>query len=343
MATIQGISGMQMGDGAGGKVALSIQKQVLRILSDNILSYATATALNPASVKAGTATYYVPELIGAEAYGTGTSKFHVPQSGLLSFNLDTRRTVKWEVETFDLSRLNESDYIMGMISTGIAMAIQADLNGQFWKYLVEKFDKNTGDSKLKTQVLSTDYLTKKNKTIDPDTAFGDYIQIEYLYNDINQTFDKNKLGIPKAEIMAIFAPIVDTNLKIAFRNQPNAIGEYQINKSLSGKKIGNLIYTTDPMLNKNIPANSSFNNDQALDFTKIFGFIFHNEAIAMPINLEQIWHGTNPENANPRFIAKYQFGIGLIRPSIIYKLVDSVDALSEKEVKKAEKEAKAEN
>ena len=322
MAVLQGIQGMNIGDGAGGKVALSLQTRVLRILADNVLSYATATALNPASVKAGTCSYYVPEIIGASDYGTGDGAFSVPQSGLVSFNLDTRRSVKYEYETFDVSRLEDSDYILGMITNGIAMAIQADLNGQFWKYLVTKFDKTSGDATLKTQTIELSYLTKENVNETPENMRKDLLSIEYKLNKINQMFDKAKLGVSKAEIMAIVAPVVDTNMKYGFWNQPNLLGQWVVSKTLAGNQIGNLKYTVDPMLNNRIGAGSSFSADQELDFTNVYGFLFHNEAIAMPINLEQIWQGVNPDNANPRFIAKYQFGIGILRPKLIYKIVD---------------------
>lgn len=326
MATLQGIQGMNIGDGSGGKVALSLQTRVLRILADNVLSYATATAMNPASVKAGTCSYYVPEIIGASDYGTGDGAFETPQSGLVTFNLDTRRSVKYEYETFDVERLGESDYIMGMIANGVAMAIQADLNGQFWKFLADKFDKSSGDSTLRTQTIQLTYLTKENVNETPENMRKDLLTLEYKMNKINQLFDKAKLGVPKAEIMSIVAPVVDTNLRYAFWNQPNELGKWVISKTLSGNQIGNIKYTVDPMLNNNIPAGSSFSKDKALDFTKIYGFLFHNEAIAMPINVEQIWQGVNPDNANPRFIAKYQFGIGILRPKLIYKIIDQADA-----------------
>ena len=39
MATLQGIAGLQWGDGAGGTIALSIQTRILRIISTSSLVY----------------------------------------------------------------------------------------------------------------------------------------------------------------------------------------------------------------------------------------------------------------------------------------------------------------
>lgn len=317
MAVLQGISGMNIGDGAGGNIALSIQERVLRILADSQLSYLAATMRNPQSVKAGTATYYVPEIIGANDYGVSGSAFVTPQSGLVSFNLDTRRDVKHEYETFDVERIDQSDYIIGMISIGIAMAIQADLNGQFLTYLKKQFD---AGGALAAQKVVTKYIGTKNATMTKEQAREDYINLQYTIVDLMTTFDKNKLGVNKSEFITILAPLADVNLKNAFWDQPNETGNFVISETLSGKKLGIINYIVDSMLLKNIPAGSSFNNNQAVDMSAYVGFILHNEAIAFPINLYQIINTINPDNGNPRYIAKYQFGIGTLRPKLVYAI-----------------------
>ena len=326
MAVLTGIQALQMGDGASGKAALSIKTRVLRILADSKLSYMLATMMNANDVKAGTVSYYVPEIIGSNDYGAaGAGAFNAPNSGIVSVNINTRRDVKWEWETFDISRLEEGDYILGMITTGIAMAVLADLNGQFLQFLANKFDKTSGEEPMKTNKIPLTYLTKENVNETPENMRKDLLSIEYKMNKINQLFDKGKLGVPKAEIMAVVAPVIDTNMKYAFWNQPNSLGNWVISKTLEGHQIGNLKYMVDPMLNNNIPAGSSFNNDQAQDFTKFYGILFHNEAIAMPINVNEVIALRNPDNGNPRFITKYQFGIGVIRPKLVYQIVDAAD------------------
>lgn len=322
MAILQGISGMQIGDGAGGKVALSIKESVLRILSDTQLSFMTATVRTPGALNSGTVSYYVPELVQTENYGTGTNAFQTPQAGLVSVNIDTRRSSSYEIETFDMSRIGEIDYIIGMVSTGLALAIQADLNAHFLNFLKEKI---TGE--LTAQRIKVKYIGEKNVDLTPENSRKDLLLLEYQMNDINQTFDKAKLGVPKAEVFCIFSPLLDTNIRNAFWNQPNGLGEWVIDKSLSGKQIGNIKYFVDNMLNKNIPAGSSFSKDKDNDFSKILGFILHNEAVAFPINIETIGQTINTQNLNPRWIAKYQFGMGVLRPSLIYAIEKDGDAI----------------
>ena len=40
----------------------------------------------------------------------------------------------------------------------------------------------------------------------------------------------------------------------------------------------------------------------------------------MPINIQQTMQTINPDNGNLRFITKYQFGIGILRPKLIYAI-----------------------
>lgn len=320
MAVLSGIAGMNMtGANGQGNIALSIETRVLRILADMDLSYIFATMQNPASVKAGTASYYVPEIVGAEDYGTGTSPFNKIGAGLVSLNLDTRRTVKYEYEEFDVERLDNSDYIVGMISSGIAMGIQADLNAQFLDYLIKQFDSSTGDANVKNNIITLSNLGTNTPIPTPDKAFEDYLQLEYKQTELSTTFDKTKLGVPIAEFFCILSPKCDVGMRIAFRNQPNSVGQWQIANTLVGKQIGNVKYKTDKMLDKNIPAGSSFRKE-ALDTTGVWGFMLHTEAVAMPMNLERIHYLLNPENGNPRFVAKYQFGIGILRPDLVYMI-----------------------
>ena len=73
------------------------------------------------------------------------------------------------------------------------------------------------------------------------------------------------------------------------------------------------------MLNNNIAAKSSF-SDKELKTIGLVGLIIHREAVGMPINIQQTIQTINPENGNLRFITKYQFGIGILRPKLIYAI-----------------------
>ena len=318
MAVLQGISGLAMGDGNAGKIALSINTQVLEILSNDKLSYLTATITNPAQVKNGTVSYYVPEIIGSGEYGTAGegTQFVEPAAGLVSINIDKRRQNKYEVETYDISRLNESGYILGVVSAGIARAIQADLNAEYLSFIVSQF-KTGGD--LQAQVLELANVGKGQPDLTPELSRVDYNRIQLQIAKFQKMFDKRMLGVGVNEIYGVLSVEADIDLRNAFWNQPNTLGNFVIKETLEGVKLGNLNYFVDVMLNNNITANSSF-SDKELQTTGLVGLIMHREAVGMPINIQQTMQTINPENGNLRFITKYQFGIGILRPKLIYAI-----------------------
>ena len=336
MAVLQGISGLAMGDGTGNKIALSINTQVLEILSNDKLSYLTATITNPAQVKNGTVSYYVPEIIGSGEYGTageGTT-FTEPAAGLVSINIDKRRQNKYEVETFDISRLNESGYILGVVAAGIARAIQADLNAEYLTFIVSQF-KQGGN--LQTQVLELAEVGKGNPALTPEQSRVDYNRIQLQIAKFQKMFDKRMLGVGVNEIYGVLSVEADIDIRNAFWNQPNTLGNFVIKETLEGVKLGNLNYFVDVMLNNNIAANTSFSNKQ-LQTTGLVGLIMHREAVGMPINIQQTMQTINPENGNLRFITKYQFGIGILRPKLIYAIKNTgQDILTVSEVGKQTK------
>lgn len=318
MAVLQGISGLAMGDGNSGKIALSINTQVLEILSNDKLSYLTATITNPAQVQNGTVSYYVPEIIGSGEYGKageGTT-FTEPAAGLVSINIDKRRQNKYEVETFDISRLNESGYILGVVAAGIARAIQADLNAEYLTFIVSQF-KTSGS--LATQVLELENVGKGLPTLTPEQSRVDYNRIQLQIAKFQKMFDKRMLGVGVNEIYGVLSVEADIDLRNAFWNQPNTLGNFVIKETLEGVKLGNLNYFVDIMLNNTIEANTSF-SDKKLQTAGLVGLIIHREAVGMPINIQQTIQTINPENGNLRFITKYQFGIGILRPKLIYAI-----------------------
>lgn len=340
MAIIQGISGLTLGDGAGGKIALSVKELVQRILADTQLTYMSATVNNPKTLTFGTAHYYTPEIIQVEKYGAaGAGAFQNPQVGLTTINLDKQDMAKYEVETFDVVRLQSAQEILGQVATGLALAIQNSLNAQFWKFLAAEFV--TGTGQLQAQTITLPNLGDAG-THQPDDFYEDYLKLEYKMAEINQTFNKRALGIPKAEVMTVLSPKCDVGLKRAFRNQPNQIGTWQVTKTLEGKYIGNVRYLTEKLFQTNITAGSSFRKDVGYDFTRVLGFMFHNEAVAFPVNLNTVQYVLNPENANHRWIAKIQYGFGILRKDLIWALTDQgIGVAPFKDVVKATQKAEA--
>lgn len=322
MANLQGISGIQMGDGTtSGNIALDIQTRVLRILFDGGFAYQTATIANPTQVNSGSVAYQIPEILYAEDYGTtgAPATFQKLNSGLVEVHINTRRVVKYTYEQFDQSRLGDMAYVITVIADSVAMTIQNDLNLHFWKGIAEQFKDTTGP--LKTQYIQLENLVNKACTI--DQAREAIKELQWKVTEISKTFSKLAMGVPKSELMVYLDPFADINIRYAYWNQPNKLGERVVAKDLVGTQIGNgIYYYTDKLLGTNILPNQSFSKDTTIDLTKFVGFIIHNEAIAMPFNFNSMTQVVDQDNANPRFIAKYQFGFGIIRPWLVYAITN---------------------
>lgn len=318
MAKLEGISGIQIGDGSSGKVALAIQTGVLRILKeDGSFAYKTATIMNKGQVKAGSVTYQVPELVQAEDYGTGTSAFQTLNSGLVTVPINTRRTIKYTYETFDASRLGDMEYLIGIIAQSMSTTILYDLNAHFFAFLVEKFELTNGA--LRTQNITLPNLVQEGKT--SEEIRDSIYKLQRLTVQISKKFDKKQYGVAKSELMVFLDPMADVNIRQAYWNQPNSLGERVVAKDLVGTQLGGgIYYYLDSLLGNKIDRGTAFSKDKDLDTTKFVGFVIHNEAIAMPFNLQSINQVVDQDNANPRFIAKYQFGTGMLRPHLVYSI-----------------------
>lgn len=317
MAVITGISGMQMGDGKGGNIALDLKTRVLRIISDSGFSYLTATIADPRQLNAGSVSYQIPEILQAEDYGTGTTDFQKLNSNIVEVPVNIRRTVKYKYETFDQSRLGDMEYVIGVIANSVALSIQNDLNLHFWLNLAPQFNKTTGS--LRAQSVAIPALTTKTTTSD---AAKDAIQeLQWKTTEISKTFSKLAMGVPKSELMLFLDPFADIIIRKAYWNQPNSLGQRVIAKDLVGYELGGgITYFLDKMLGTKIDAGTSFSKDKTLDLSGYIGFIIHNEAIAMPFNLNSMVQVIDTTDGNPKFIAKYQFGFGIIRPWLIYAI-----------------------
>ncbi len=323
MAVITGISGMQMGDGAGGKIALDLKTRVLRILYDSSFSYLTATVANPRQLNAGSVSYQIPEILTAEDYLTGNTEFQTMQSKIVEVPINIRRTVKYTYETFDQSRLGDMVGVIGTIANSVAMSIQNDLNAHFWLNTSKEFAANTGT--LRTQSIQLPDLVDKAATIDKIKAAVK--ELQWKTTEISKTFSKLAMGVSKAELMIFLDPFADINIRQMYYNQPNSLGHRVVANNLEMIQLGGGVsYTLDKMLGNDIKANQSFSKDKALDLKDYVGFIIHNEAIAMPFNLNQMVGVIDQTNGNPRMIAKYQFGFGIIRPWLVYAITKTARA-----------------
>lgn len=337
---ITSIGAYQIGDGNGGKTPLSIiSGKVLDILSNEDFQWRYATQYNITEAKAGTISYKLPELIKISDYDNATygkgAASQIPQVANINITLDSRRFARYSYEIFDVERILQSDYMMGQIASGLARSHNADLNGQFWNRVLNVFStggalENNNSQKIPLSFLGSGAAAKKsaaaNNTLSdyiakaPDQMYSDYLTLEETMMNITTSFSSYQIGSKSEDITTILSPQADIDMRTAFRNQPNLIGTWQISPTLVGTQIGNLKYVKDAMLDQLIPQNQSFNGDYAINTQDIIGIMFHKEAIAMPLNVYSVKYEEDPLTGNPIWISRIQFGLGLVRPWLIYVL-----------------------
>lgn len=315
MAVLTGFSGMQMGDGAGGKIALMIKTGILQFLQNTFFAYKTAS-LNTATVDAGSVTYKIPELLYTDTYNPAGIDRQVIQANQVTVPINIQRSLAYETETFDVSRLGSWKAIVGMVAAMIGTIIEADLNSHFWLNLKTKFDTQNGE--LRKQNLVLPQLQKKDVTSEEGrAAIRDLI---WLYTQISKKYTKTQLGVNPNDLLLIVCPEAEVTFREAFWNQPNSLGERVVSNSLTMKPLGgNVYYQVDNFLGQNIPK-EIFRKDVDTDLQEFLGFVIHKEAIAFPWNIQKARFFDDQKNLNEVFAVKYQFGFGILRPHLIYSI-----------------------
>lgn len=315
MAVLTGFSGMQIGDGNGGKVSLAILAKTLKFLKNTFFAYKVAS-IDTATVNAGSVTYKLPEFLQAEGYNPGGINRQVMQMKDITIPINIQRALAYETETFDVSRLGSWKAVVGMIASAIGVIIEADLNSHFWLKLKEQFDLTKGP--LRQQNLVIPELQKENVT--QEESKGAIRKIRWTYTQISKKFTKSQLGVKKSELLLVTCPEADMTFSEAFWGQPNALGERVVEDDLEMKPLGGGVkYKVDNFLGQNIEK-GIFRSDEDTDMSKFLGFIFHNEAIAFPWNIQKARFFDDQKNLNEVFAVKYQFGFGLLRPHLIYSI-----------------------
>lgn len=315
MAILQGISGMQMGDGAGGKISLMIQTAVLQFLKNSFFSYKTAS-FNHATIHAGTVVYKIPELLQTEVYNPAGISRQVIQAKDIPVNINIQRALAYETETFDVSRLGHWKKVVGMVASMIGTIIEADLNSHFWLKIKEKFNLTNGE--LRKQNLVLPQLQKKDVT--QEEGKGAIRELIWLYTQISKQYTKSQLGVKPSDLLLIVCPEAEVTFREAFWNQPNDLGNRVISNSLQMKPLGgDVYYRVDNFLGQNIKK-GIFRSDEDTDLSDFLGFVIHNEAIAFPWNIQKARFFDDQKNLNEVFGIKYQFGFGFLRPHLVYSI-----------------------
>lgn len=321
MAVVTGYSGMQMGDGMGGKISLAVRLGIIRFLENTFFAYKTASFVTPTE-RVGSITYKLPEYVQTEKYNPGGINKQVINAKDITVPINIQRALAYETETFDRSRLDNWEVIVGMVSASVGTIIEADLNSHFWLKLKEQFDLTKGA--LRKQNLVLPNLQKEGVTQEESKAI--ITKLRWTYTQISKQYTKSQLGVKKSDLLLITCPEADGTFAEAFWGQPNALGTRVVKEGLEMTELGGGVkYQVDNFLGQNIPK-GIFRSDEDTDMSQFLGFIIHKEAIAFPWNIQKAKFFDNLDNLNEVFMVKYQFGFGILRPHLIYSITSTAPA-----------------
>lgn len=343
MATLTGISGMLggFGDGNGGSIALSLREKVLRFLkSDTLFTYMVST-MKPDSWGAGSVYFRKIQTLQNETYKGSNNSFQEPQSTTVRIDINQAQVVKYSYELFNMDRVKSADELLGQIAATMYESMSQQLNAALLLFLKYHTLGDAAEIKKVYTTLSDSYMPQAagqfvklsalgqtmTSTGSTTTAqfgnnvFLDYMKIRNGVDRLGQLYTKESFGVPTPDFQSVISPIGRNSLSYMGRDQVGGtISNFQIQK-VQGTDIAGFKFFVDKMLDMKLAVGQSFNRDYDVDLKNVFGFLLHNEAVAMPIGRIYAWSDTNPNDGNYLFGLRWMYGIGFLRPQLVCALI----------------------
>ena len=323
--------------------ALDINTYVMRILSNNALSYMIAKGLNPIAPSQnggyGTVSYRKPQILQTHTY-SGTNNKHVqtPQASLVNVNVDKMAYVIYEPEFFDVQRLNDnSKQILGMIQASFAISVAQTMNMILLTKIVA-CAKNapvtlTGTDSVNTIISNSIDLSGKVRVLNhlgktttnpnqptEEQVFAEYQSLAQDKLDLTRTYTMEMAGVNPDEFFLVLAPQVRLQLQKMYRYQLVGGAKWLANDD-NNITLGGLKIYFDNQLDLKVPVNTSFNAMGELNTNNLIGFLTHKENIILPMFPQLSRVVINYENGNTRFIYRWLYTVDFLRPNLmkIYK------------------------
>lgn len=317
MSAIIGTRGISLGDGNGGHVALSIKEQVLTNLrSGSIACYLAARSpysgdlIGNASIA-----YRIPLLGQSKDYSVGQTINTAPSIETQMIHVSDYRTQVYELESFDISMIENSTSLQGQIAANLSATIQADLDYHFLKTIEEYINKHPDKNRYLPELSSRGIPT------DEELRFiNNWIAV--AQNDLCKTISNKYIGINQGDFFGLVDRTALKNIRLLLTALNSSNKAYDmLLKGIRGDtmetfEFNGLTMLVDNFINYSLPMGYSFNGDYDMNL-KMLGYIIHREAIAFPMGINSVVGVINPNNGNTKFIAKYCFGAGVIRPELL--------------------------
>lgn len=326
---LKGITGLDIGNGDGGHVALALQDAVLDILSSqNLVAHLTARAQT--STTAGTVAYYKAFTAQTSSYSVGQKITQKPQIGLVSIDLDTFRSAVLEIEDFDESRLGASgNTALNIVAGSLARAASADMEAAFLCRMFVLGTDEAGTAWDTNKTVELPELATDDVSVTGQQIKDAFTKLSYIEKGFRKTFNKEAVGMNTKSVIAVLDSFAETNAARAVTTGSN--GDRAIATIIKGdtelntydrtvREFMGVKYITSDMIGTSILKGTSFNADKDIDLTNFVGAIYSADIVAFPNRVVKITTTINPENGNRRYIIKYMYGFGVTR-DFGYKII----------------------
>jgi hypothetical protein len=224
MAVFTGISGTEMLDIEGGKVALSlVEGDILRTLSSSTDSFIVFNARNGLvddNVNAGNVYFRLLKVIGVSSYTPSYQTSDNPTLDSIDVKLNQNQAISYEIGDYDIVQIKTASQLRSRLAENGSLAIRKNLDAQFlMKIKAEMVAGNI--SFLETPNL-VDYTAKV------DDVKADAFKIKQKITELSKAYDGFALGTNQNEFRVALAVEGIDNLLRTYTNPNNVARAIEI-------------------------------------------------------------------------------------------------------------------
>ncbi len=292
---------------------LLVEAKVQQLLfNDSLGLAATATALNPQELAAGSAMFRKPSIVQSEdfVFADRDKTPDLPEQETVKVDLDQRIVSKVELTTFDKRQLGSiAGAQEAFIAQGFYVGFKKTLDAEFIKLAYNQaFARGEGIDK--GYIVNAKYSTARLEA-DLTTMYFDTVD---LAAKMRSTFTKQIIGLSTNNTFTIIAPAA---LPRFISGARASAPQYENIKNGQFSMINGIALAENEMMTAKIDAMDCFSKNRSYDFSKIENITIHKEAIALPVFIDRIVKTIGENSGNDKYIFNGGFGRGIVRPELI--------------------------
>ncbi len=292
---------------------LLVETKVQTLLfNDSLGLAATATALNPSELAAGSAMFRKPSIVQSEdfVFADRDKTPDLPEQETVKADLDQRIVAKVELTAFDKRQLGSiAGAQEAFIAQGFYVGFKKTLDAEFVKLAYNQAFAN-GEGIDKGYIINAKYSSARLEA-DLTTMYFDTVDIAAKMRSI---FNKQIIGLSKNNTFTIVAPAAFPRF---IAGAKASAPQYENIKNGQFNMINGIALAENEMLTTNIAAADCFSKNRAYDFSKLENTTVHKEAIALPVFIDRIVKTIGGNSGSDKYIFNGGFGRGIIRPELV--------------------------